>query len=176
MSQIIVGISDSRVSVDPASSLVTYALGSCIAIVAHDPAVKVGGMVHFMLPDSSIDAEKGRRNPCVFADTAIPALLRDMCSMGGQKRRLVVSVIGGAQVTGFNSEFNIGKNNYLAAKKVLWKSGVMIHAEQVGGCVARTVRLDVGSGKVFFRAPGDAEQELAAAIGGTYGVPRLDRR
>lgn len=65
--------------------------------------------------------------------------------------------------------FNIGKRNYLALRKILWKAGVLVQGEDVGGHLSRTVRLDIASGRFWLRGPGSAEQELlppAAAKGG----------
>ena len=100
MTPVVVGMADGRVSGDPGQVLATYALGSCIALALHDPAARVGGMLHFMLPDSAIDPEKARRNPWMFADTGIPLLFRQAYEMGADKRRLVVRAAGGGQRDG----------------------------------------------------------------------------
>ena len=60
MSDLIVGISDIKVSNGMQDVLVTYALGSCIGIVVFDPIAKVGGMLHYMLPDSNLDQNKAK--------------------------------------------------------------------------------------------------------------------
>jgi chemotaxis protein CheD len=96
----------------------------------------------------------------MFADTGIPALFRAAYQLGADKRRLVVTVAGGAQMMDSQGTFNIGKKNCLAMRKILWKAGVMVKAEQVGGMVSRTVRLEVQSGKVMLREAGQAEQEF----------------
>ena len=51
MRSVVVGISDCKISGDSEDLLITYALGSCIAVILYDPVVKVGGMLHYMLPD-----------------------------------------------------------------------------------------------------------------------------
>ena len=65
MSMLVVGVGDGQVTNDPDHTLVTYALGSCIAVLIHDPLTRVGGLLHFMLPESSIDASKAEKNPHV---------------------------------------------------------------------------------------------------------------
>ena len=55
MDQIVVGMADCRISDTPGQVLATYALGSCIGLAIHDAKAGVGGLLHFMLPDSSID-------------------------------------------------------------------------------------------------------------------------
>ena len=160
MSNVIVGISDCRVSGNTEDSLVTYALGSCIAIAIHDPVACVGGLLHYMLPESNLHKERSSENPYMFADSGVPLLFREAYKRGADKKRLIVRVAGGAQVMSDGEVFNIGKRNYLALKKILWKAGVMIHAEAVGGSVSRTVRLEVGTGRMLMREAAGAEQEL----------------
>jgi chemotaxis protein CheD len=157
---IVVGIADCQTSNDPEVCLVTHALGSCIGVAIHDPVSRVGGLLHLMLPESSIDSEKARMRPHMFADTGIPALFRAAYARGADKKRLTVRVIGGAQVMDPNGVFNIGKRNYLACRKVLWAAGVMIHGEVVGGTVSRTVRLDVGSGRLVWSTGAGESQEV----------------
>ena len=158
--QVVVGVADCRITNDAAASIVTYALGSCVAVAIHDPVTRVGGMLHLMLPESSLDSAKAERNPYMFADTGIPLLFRQAYAAGAEKKRLVVRIAGGAQVMDSNGTFNIGKRNCLTVKKLLWKAGVMIHAESVGGNVSRTVRLEVDSGRCLMRTAGGPEQVL----------------
>ena len=155
-----VGISDCRACGEPDVVLVTYALGSCIAVSAYDPVAKVGGMLHFMLPESALDSSKALANPCMFADTGIPLLFRAVAELGGQAKRLIVRIAGGAQVLDAQGVFEIGRRNYLAARKILWKAGILISGEAVGGEVSRTVRLELDSGKLWIREGGAIEREL----------------
>lgn len=167
---VVVGVGDCRVSADPKAEIVTYALGSCIAVAIWDPVAKVGGMLHFMLPDSSVDRlSGGRDNPFRYADTGTPLLFRTAYQQGAEKRRLVVRLAGGAAVVDDDGVFNIGKRNYAALRKILWKAGVMVHGEDVGGSNSRTVRLEVGSGRFFIRGPKEGERELAARAEGAAG-------
>jgi chemotaxis protein CheD len=160
MSLVVIGVADCQVSADPNAVLVTYALGSCIGLLAHDPAAHVGGLLHFMLPSSKIDLDQADQKPFMFADTGVPKLLEMISHFGGQTRRLVITAAGGAQVLDLNGAFNIGKQNHLALRKILWKTGVLVHSEDIGGTISRTVRLEVGSGKVLLRKGGHSEQEL----------------
>ena len=148
-----------KLSRDPASELVTYALGSCIAVAIWDPLTRVSGLLHFMLPDSAVDRER-TGNPYRYADTGTPMLFREAYQLGAEKRRLVVRLAGGAAVVEDNGVFNIGKRNYAALRKILWKAGVMVHGEDVGGSVSRTVRLEASSGRFSIRKPGEPECEI----------------
>src|ERR1035438_5866398 len=87
LSQVVVGVADCRVSSGPDEVLTTYALGSCIGLAAHDPQASVGGLLHFMLPDSAIDPARGRERPFMFADTGVPMLFEQMAKIGASQRR-----------------------------------------------------------------------------------------
>jgi len=163
MRQLVVGVGDCCVSNDPDSVLVTFALGSCVAVMIHDPVASVGGLLHFMLPESGLDRDKAQQNPFMFADTGIPLLFHSAYELGAQKRRLMVAAAGGAQIMDQQGVFNIGKRNCLALRKILWQAGVMVHAEDLGGLASRTVRLEVASGRVSLREAGEREQDLLAA-------------
>ncbi|MEO8657338.1 MAG: chemotaxis protein CheD [Bryobacteraceae bacterium] len=160
MNLCVVGMADCGFSVKPDEVLVTYALGSCIAVAIHDPVSKVGGLLHYMLPECSIDQDKARQRPYMFADSGIPLLFQKAYALGAQKRRIVVRVAGGAQVMDDNGVFNIGRRNYLALRKILWKAGVLIEAEEVGGNASRTVRLEIGTGRFWIRGSGESEREI----------------
>jgi chemotaxis protein CheD len=132
--------------------LITYSLGSCIGVALWDPVVKVGGMLHYMLPDSQLSPDKARANPAMFCDTGIPRLFRAVYELGATKNRLVVKVAGGSQLLDDNGTFNIGKRNYLALRKIFWKNGVMIKAENVGGSISRTLTLSIATGVVTIKS------------------------
>ncbi len=177
MKPVVVGVSDCRYSDQPETALITHALGSCIAVSIHDPALKIGGLLHYMLPESSLHKQKAEQNPFMFADTGIKSMLRTLTQKGVNPRRTVVKLAGGASVMEGIDIFEIGKRNYLAAKKILWKEGLMISGEAVGGDVSRTVRLEVETGKFFIREAGGSDIELTnAGKGGANGTARSDRR
>ena len=157
MNSLVVGVGDCQVTSKPSDVLITYALGSCIGIAIHDPVAKVGGLLHLMLPESTINPERAQQNPFVFADTGIPLLFRRAYEYGAQKNRLVVSVAGGAQVLDEQAVFNIGKRNHAAVRKILWKAGCLIKNEAVGGTAARTMRLDMETGQVWLHTSGEAD-------------------
>lgn len=165
MKELVIGVGDGAVSRDADSMLTTYALGSCVALMLHDPVARVAGMAHYMLPESPQSPPDCDARPYKFADTAIPFLLRAALAQGADKRRLVVFAAGGAQVMNDNSIFNVGKRNCLALRKTLWKFGLVAHAEDIGGSVVRTVRMEVGTGRVWLQYPAGKRWELNARMG-----------
>lgn len=159
MSTLVVEIADLKVSSNPAVVLVTYALGSCIAVIVYDPVMKAGGMIHYMLPLSESSPEKATERPAMFADTGIPLLFHSMYALGCKKPDLIVKVAGGGSLYDDNGHFAIGRRNYTILRKMFWKAGVMISAEDVGGTKSRTARLFVDTGRCTITASGE-ETEL----------------
>ncbi len=151
---IVVRVADMKVSNEPGVVLVTYSLSSCIGLAIHDPVAQVGGMLHYMLPESSLDGRKAKKNPYMFGDTGIPALFREAYKLGAKKNRLRVIVVGGAQILDQKGLFNIGKRNYTVLRKLFWKNNVMTDFEEVGGNVNRTLRLEIKTGQAWLKISG----------------------
>ena len=143
---ITVSVSDYKVSSDPADTLVTHSLGSCIGVAVHDPVTGVTGLLHCQLPQSTLNAQRAAQCPAMFADTGMAALLGTMTMQGARKERLVVHLAGGASMIADPTAMNIGKRNHTAVRKILWQMGLLIKTEEVGGTVPRTVSIDVQSG------------------------------
>jgi chemotaxis protein CheD len=159
--EVIVGVGDMKVSDNPEVALVTYSLGSCIGVCIYDPSAKVGGLLHYMLPESSIDQAKARNAPFMFGDTGIPLLFKESYKLGAKKNRLNVIVVGGAEILDQKGFFNIGKRNYTLLRKLFWKNNVMINFEDVGGNVNRTVKLEIGTGVTWLKTSGDGIRRIA---------------
>lgn len=158
---VVVGMADMKHVTGTSETLVTYALGSCIAVTIFDPVAKVSGMLHAMLPTSSIDPAKAESNPAVFVDTGVPLLFLESYKLGAKKERLVVKVAGGACTHGDPEKdmFQIGKRNMLMLKKLLWTNNVPLAASDVAGTESRTVFMDLETGKLRIRMP-SGEHEL----------------
>jgi chemotaxis protein CheD len=153
----VVGIGEFAVSNDRESLIVTHALGSCVAICLWDPIAGVAGLVHVLLPDSRINPPRAQQQPAAFADTGIPLLFRTAYQYGVDKARCVVRLVGGADVTGIGMgvEGSIGKRNVLAARNLLWKNGVLVQSDSIGGTQARTVTMSVADGRVQVATAGE---------------------
>ncbi len=155
------GLGELAISREPGSILKAMALGSCVAVVAVAPRYRAVGMIHVVLPDSKIDAEKGTIQPGYFADTGIPALLAQFRSAGVLNMRdLVIKLAGGAKVMAGNATFDIGKRNILACRKALWQNKMAPLGEDVGSNFSRTVWVAVDTGRVFVDSPGKGRWEL----------------
>jgi chemotaxis protein CheD len=154
MNQVVVNIADARVSNNPEDVLVTYSLGSCIGVAIHDPVRRVGGLIHCMLPLSSLDPRKAAEKPFMFVDAGMNRFLTMLFELGVTRANAVVKVAGCSQILDKSNLFRIGERNHIVLRKLLWKNGLMIKAEHIGGDLSRTVRLEIGTGLVRLRAGG----------------------
>lgn len=157
--QLTVGIGDAKFSDSPDDVLVTFSLGSCIGLVAYDPVLKVGGLVHCLLPLSRMDPERAAVRPEVFADTGVHMLLHRMVEMGAPLKRLVLKLAGGAAPLKNVTVFQIGRRNVEVCRRLLAKNGLRVAAEDTGGEQSRTVYLYLANGRTVIRSP-EGEKEL----------------
>ena len=149
LAQRVIGIGELITSGESGAVFITYALGSCVGVSMHDPVAGVGGLLHAMLPTSSLDPARARTSPGTYVDTGIAELLAQCGRLGAQKSRLVVTAAGGAALwESGNAQFPIGKRNVIALKQLLWKEGLLLRAHDLGGSHPRTMRFAVGSGGV----------------------------
>jgi chemotaxis protein CheD len=151
--RLIVGVGEMEVSNDAGMILSTYGLGSCLAVVAHDPLRKIGGMLHFMLPDSRIAPVKATDQPAMFADTGLPLLFAALQGLNADPATLKIYLAGGATVIGASDTFRIGERNLEAALDYLAGKGLAAHRLDVGGTVNRTVHLHLGTGEISLKLP-----------------------
>lgn len=149
-----IGIGDMKILKDE-GTLITYALGSCIGITLYDPVIKLGGLIHIMLPNS---AGQVVTNPYKFADTGIQHMLKQMALRNGMKNRYICKVAGGAQMFEMSGAIgNIGERNITTVREILSLNNIRISRQDVGSNYARTMMLDVKTGQVKIRTIGKPE-------------------
>lgn len=155
MSEVIrVGMADLNICKAP-NIITTLGLGSCIGLTLYDPVTKIGGMVHYMLPDST--QMRNNSNIAKFADTGIDELLRKVVGAGANQGRLVAKIAGGAkmfEVNGMSNIGNIGERNALAAKEKLNQLHIRLIAEDTGLNYGRTVELHCDTGEFYIKSVG----------------------
>ncbi len=155
MSEVIrVGMADLNICKAP-DIITTLGLGSCIGLTFYDPVTKIGGMVHYMLPDST--QMRNNSNIAKFADTGIEELLRRVIGAGANRGRLVAKIAGGAkmfEVSGMSNVGNIGERNAIAAKEKLKELKIRLIAEDTGLNYGRTVELHCETGEFYIKSVG----------------------
>ena len=137
--------------------LVTYALGSCIGICLYDSSIKLGALVHIMLP---LNMETGRKNPMKYADTGIRETLRQMEAKGARRMHITAKIAGGAKMFDIGDNVslgNIGQRNIESVRMILKNERIRILKEDLGGTTARTLLFDVSNGLGCIRSYGKPE-------------------
>ena len=141
-----IGIGEYRVGSFP---MITIGLGSCIGLTLYDPMLRVGAMVHIMLPESGGRVDR----PGKYADTAVPLLVKELVALGCKNRSIIARMVGGAcMFEYFGTSLNIGERNAAKVRVLLAECHIQVGAEDVGGKVGRSVTfLPNDSGRVLIR-------------------------
>lgn len=135
--------------------IVTLGLGSCVAIMLHDPQAGAGAMAHILLPSRRLAHDVS--NPAKFPETAVPLLVERLTALGAEPRRLVAKLVGGASMFAqlmMPGSVQMGERNIAAARDVLRRAGIPVAREAVGGGAGRSVRFYVADGRVEIRSVG----------------------
>jgi len=158
----VVGIGEFAVSKTSSETIVTHALGSCIAVCIWDQVAGVGGLLHFLLPDSTINPARAKTQPATFANSGLPLLFQAAYALGLDKKRCRVRLVGGAEIAnpGGISSLNVGKRNLLAARNILWRNGLLIEGEVTGGTIPRSVALHMQDGAIDVTSGRDLIHQL----------------
>ena len=135
---------DCYVTDKPDKVMVTI-LGSCISACIRDPKIKVGGMNHFLLPDTTNVGDSPNR----YGAYAMEQLINDILKKGGDKKRLEVKLFGGGNV--IDSSAMIGDKNVQFIRQYMLSEGLLVTQEDLGGKAPRRIHYYPETGKVMMR-------------------------
>jgi chemotaxis protein CheD len=155
-----VGMADYK-TVRNTGVLKTLGLGSCLGVVIYDPATKICGLAHILLPDSKKSMTGVA--PKKYADTALQMMLDEIIKLGAKKERLKAKIVGGAcmfESVIADSLMNIGERNIQAVKKVLEEMQVPIVAEDTGKNYGRTIEFDAETCKLAVKSTIHGTKEI----------------
>ncbi len=126
--------------------LACLGLGSCVAVIVYDPFLRIGGIVHALLPKAPVVCHNEEK----YADSGTKKLVRELVAKGAAKERLIAKLVGGAQMfADLNLAISdIGKANCVEARKALRELGIRLVAEDVEGKRGRSAYLNSETGKV----------------------------
>ena len=156
-----VNSSEMKISGNPVETLVAFSIGSGVGLAIHDPITGFGGLLNFILPDSTkANGTNSAKVPFMFADTGISAFLKALFEQGAKPENLKVVIAGGAHVMDQTGAFNIGQQNIEALRSRLGDYDVEIQHEAIGGTKSRTISLEIGSGTSIIRTFGEGEEKV----------------
>lgn len=139
------------VTSSPTEMIVTL-LGSCVAACIRDPIIKVGGLNHFLLPESETGQWGQQVDAAMrYGNHAMETLINDIIKLGGVRSRLEVKVFGGAHVIEGASVLSVGQKNVDFVQSYLANEGFKIAASHLGGSLPRRIHYFPVTGKVQMR-------------------------
>jgi chemotaxis protein CheD len=136
-----------QLSVAARPTAITTVLGSCVAVCLHDPATRVGGMNHFLLPHH-VERERSPR----FGTVAVPELVEAMVRAGASRASLVAKVFGGASViVAAPRGRRLGEENAALAIRLLEEARIPVLDSDVGGGRGRKLIFFTDDGTAWMR-------------------------
>lgn len=160
----IIGIGGLDIVSQPGESIKTYGLGSCVAVIIIDTRLKVAGMAHIALPDSTFNQERAKMCPGYFANLAVPDLICRMQAAGSRIQEdnssIVIKIVGGAMSMDSTGQFRIGERNVAKVRELLKVFGLKVNAEETGGTnISRTVEVWPDNGRTIIYYNGLGKQK-----------------
>ena len=156
-----VNFSEMKISQNPAETLVAFSIGAGIGVTVFDPISGIGGILNFMLPDSTrANCVNPEKVPLMFADTGVPLFINAIIAQGVRPESMKVVIAGGAHIMDQGGAFDIGQKNIEALKICLAGYDLQIHHEDVGGITSRTLSLEIGSGCSCIKIFGQGEVKV----------------
>ena len=151
--RVVIGVGDMAVSNNRNSILSTYALGSCIGLIAYDPVAQCGGILHLMLPEAAVSPQKALTQPAMFADTGLPLFFKALLGLRAERDRIRLCIAGGASVLSGLDPFKIGERNTCATMGFIRQNALNVAHADTGGTISRTVHLELATGIVNLLTP-----------------------
>jgi chemotaxis protein CheD len=149
--KVLVGLGSLHCCAETGQLLVARPLGSTAALAVYEPNSGIGGLVHWMLPESGLVPQREGRNPLLFADAAIPLLMEEMVRLGVPKKARLKAALAGAASLPEGGEYDVGKRNQEMARRVIKKLRLSVVQEETGGVSVRDLGLEIGSGEFYIR-------------------------
>ena len=131
--------------------LIVTVLGSCVAACIRDRVSGVGGMNHFMLPDSGNDADSPLSASMRYGAYAMEVLINELLKAGARRENLEAKVFGGGNVLRGFTTINVGERNAQFVRSFLQTENIRIVAEDLNDVHPRKVYYFPRTGKVLVK-------------------------
>jgi chemotaxis protein CheD len=130
--------------------LIVTVLGSCVAACIRDRVSGIGGMNHFMLPDSG-DGDSPVSASMRYGTYAMEILINDLLKAGARRENLEAKVFGGGNVLRGFIAINVGERNAQFVRDYLKAENIRITAEDLNDIHPRKVYFFPRTGKVLVK-------------------------
>jgi chemotaxis protein CheD len=126
-------------------------LGSCVAACIRDSQLGIGGMNHFMLPESVHEADNPLSSSARYGTYAMEILINELIKLGARRNKLQAKVFGGGNVLRGFTATNVGERNAAFVLEYLKTENIPILAQDLVDIYPRKVYFFPEDGRVMVR-------------------------
>ncbi|RFB68693.1 MULTISPECIES: chemoreceptor glutamine deamidase CheD [unclassified Herbaspirillum] len=130
--------------------MIVTVLGSCVSACIRDRVTGIGGMNHFMLPDSG-DGDSPISASMRYGTYAMEILINDVLKAGARRENLEAKVFGGGNVLRGFIAINVGERNAQFVRDYLKAENIRVTAEDLNDIWPRKVYFFPRTGKVLVK-------------------------
>ena len=139
------------------AELIATTLGSCVSACIWDEVLKIGGMNHFMLPETDqseneINWGNQLSDATRYGNYAMEYMINEMLKQGADKSRLKAKIFGGAMVLDMKS--NVGHKNSMFVRQYMFMEKISVVSEDLGLEYPRKILFDPLSGQAWVKKIG----------------------
>jgi chemotaxis protein CheD len=126
-------------------------LGSCVSACIRDRASCIGGMNHFMLPDSGQDQSNPLSASARYGTYAMEVLINQLTKLGAKRSNFEAKVFGGGAVLRGFTVANVGERNAAFVLDFLRTERIKVVAQDLLDVYPRKVYYFPNSGRVLVK-------------------------
>ena len=132
------------------STVIKTVLGSCVAVCLYDPASRIGGMNHILLPGKP-DIKHFSENTR-YGINAMELLINRIMELGGCRQRIVAKIFGGSHLfLSISKENGTGMKNVKFVLEFLKTEKIKVISKNTGGQASRRIYFHTDTGDVFLK-------------------------
>lgn len=130
--------------------LIVTVLGSCVSACIRDTKTGVGGMNHFMLPEST-DRDNPVSESMRYGSYAMEVLINQLLKNGARRENMEAKIFGGGNVLRSFTTTNVGERNAIFVRKFLKDENIRVNGEDLNDIYPRKVYFFPSTGKVLVK-------------------------
>lgn len=137
--------------VTPRDLVLVTVLGSCVSACIRDKSSGIGGMNHFMLPETGQERNDIVGLPTRYGVYAMEVLINHLMKAGARRNQLEAKIFGGGNVMRGFTVSNVGESNARFVKEFLATENIPIIAQDLLDIYPRKIYFFAKTGKVMVK-------------------------
>lgn len=160
--------------------LLARQVSSDVALAIRIPGAGFAALVRFSLPEikPNVESSESLANPWIHAESAIPLLIDTLRSLSLQFSKLSAYAVGGANESVNVAEpytRSLGHRNQLALRRILWREGILLRGQDLGGSCSKSLWLETATGRAIVRTDSGQVNEPRGSSGLEQSKISVDR-